>query len=117
MPRFSRRREGRWIGSRAELSVEESWRISDGSWFIDLRLGPGVPYGDAERIILAIRRRALVNRVPSFIGPLRLDTVMPSIDATEVRSIGKGKEPGRYVVCDGDRRRRNARHQNRRRRC
>ena len=32
VPWLSTRREGRWIGSRAELSAQELWRIADASW-------------------------------------------------------------------------------------
>jgi hypothetical protein len=76
--------------------------VSDADWFIDVRLGPQVPYEDAERIVLAIRRQVVVNRLPSTIGPLTLDTTMPSIDANDVQSIQKGgSEPGRYEVRTG----------------
>jgi hypothetical protein len=87
VPRFSTRGEGRWRGSRAELSTEEEWRIAEGDWFIDIRLGEGVAYDDAKRIVLAIRNGALANRLPSSIGALKLDTTMPEIDASEIRSI------------------------------
>jgi hypothetical protein len=100
--RFSRRSEGRWIGSKTELSTEESWRVADGNWFVDMRLGPGVPYADAERIVLAIRHHVLVNRLPSSVGPLKLDTTMPAINANDIQSIVRSSSaPGRYEVRTG----------------
>ena len=102
--RFSRRSDGQWRGSRAELSTEEEWRIADGDWFIDTRLGDRVAYDVAKRIVLAIRDNSLVNRLPSSVGLLKLDTTMPQIDASEIRSITVDKSNAdMYEVRTGQR--------------
>jgi hypothetical protein len=101
VPRFSTRSEGQWRGSHAELSTEEEWRIADGDWFIDIRLGDRVVYDDAKRIVLAIRNSSVVNRLPSSIGPLKLDTTMPQINASEIRSITVDTSKDMYQVMTG----------------
>ena len=59
-------------------------------------------YDDAARIVLAIRRNALINRLPSSIDPLKLDRTMPSIDASEIVSVDAPfSEPGMYEVRTG----------------
>ncbi len=35
---------------------EERWRFSDGDWFVDVELGTGIAYVEAEAIVLAVRR-------------------------------------------------------------
>jgi hypothetical protein len=102
VPRFSTRREGRWIGSGAELSTEELWRIADGDWVVDIRLGPNVRYDDAKRIVLAIRQNTLVNRLSLSIGPLKLNPIMPTIDANEIVSVNAvSSDQGTYQVLTG----------------
>lgn len=96
--RWSTRREGRWRASRSQLAVQESWRVEDGDWFVDVQLGDHVQYGDAERIVLAIRRETLVNRLPISNGPLTLNTAMPDLDANQVCSVVAGSEPGHFDV-------------------
>jgi hypothetical protein len=43
------------------LSTQERWRFSDGDWFVDVELGTGISYAEAEAIVLAIRRQTLRN--------------------------------------------------------
>jgi hypothetical protein len=62
-PELRRHRVGRWI-SMGEGEVVSEWRIQDGSWFVDLSLGPDVSYDDAQRIVLALRHGTFTNRLP-----------------------------------------------------
>jgi hypothetical protein len=41
------------------LLLQERWRFSDGDWFVDVELGTGISYAEAETIVLAIRRKSL----------------------------------------------------------
>lgn len=41
------------------LLMQERWRFSDGEWFVDVELGTGISYAEAETIVLAIRRKLL----------------------------------------------------------
>ena len=94
----TRRRAGRWIAYGSSLEEREAWRVRDGAWHVDVRFDD-VPYADAERIVLAIRQRVLVSRLPSAIGPLTLDTTIPDIDASTVTYIGRSPTAsGRYLV-------------------
>ncbi|HKE82177.1 MAG TPA: hypothetical protein VKB50_00415 [Vicinamibacterales bacterium] len=93
--RDSTKRVGRWMANTSRPWIEERSRIHDGDWHIDLELDDGVPYRDAERIVLAVRRKTLVNRVP---GSQRAD-----IDPDLITSIQKptGKPAGEYIVTAG----------------
>lgn len=45
-------RVGRWVANgKAELG--EAWRVWDDAWSVDISLGPGVTYDDAEAIVRA----------------------------------------------------------------
>lgn len=64
-------RRGNWVarkfdgvdGSPSFSNPRSSvaWRLRDGDWFRDVGLGPDVTYEDAEAIVLAIRRRTLID--------------------------------------------------------
>src|SRR5262249_16774823 len=43
---------GAWVSLSSNLEKREEWRIRDGQWYIDIPLGPEMPYGDAELIVL-----------------------------------------------------------------
>ena len=63
-----------------------AWRLSDGDWHRDVALGPDVTYKDAETIVLAIRRRTLVdvqsgNEIAK-VGP-------PPIDPDQIFSVAR----------------------------
>lgn len=45
--------EGNWVVAR-EFSREERWRFSDGDWSIDVELGTGISYSEADTIVQAI---------------------------------------------------------------
>src|SRR5262245_52308182 len=85
------RRVGRWLSNTATPWVEERWRIRDGDWHVDLVLDD-VPYADAERIVLAIRRKTLVSRLT--------DAAVPDVDENTLTSIQKqaGTAKGTYSV-------------------
>jgi hypothetical protein len=85
----SRNSVGRWQASPADLEQREAWRIQDGDWHLDVPVETGLPYADAEQIVLAIRRGQLVDRLPTSIGPLTLNAAMPEIDLTEITRINK----------------------------
>jgi hypothetical protein len=42
-----------------EPVLQERWHFADGRWSVDVELGSGISYAEAETIILAIRRRSL----------------------------------------------------------
>jgi hypothetical protein len=100
-------RVGRWIAVSSELSLEERWRVHDGDdWFVDIELDVHDIYPDAETIVKAIRRDALVNRVPPIdLGPGRqLTRDLPQLMADDVSSVRRDAEvPGGYVVRVGRR--------------
>jgi len=50
---------GEWSVGKEPL-LEERWRIADGDWFVDVELGSGISYAEAEMIVLAIRHNTLV---------------------------------------------------------
>lgn len=57
---------GRWLARKQQLARRETWKIQDGSWTSDVPIEPGISFADTERIVLAIRRKQLVNRLPAF---------------------------------------------------
>jgi hypothetical protein len=57
-------RVGLWVAESAGLTRREVRRVHDGSWSVELSLGPGVPLTVATRIIAAIRRGTLENGIP-----------------------------------------------------
>ena len=66
-------------GIGKSLSLQERWRFSDGDWFVDVELGTGISYAEAEAIVLAIRRNSL-QRAPDM-------EVYRSFDASRITSI------------------------------
>ena len=93
--RDATKRVGRWMANTSSPWIEARSRIHDGDWHVDLELDEDVPYRDAERIVLALRHKTLVNRVP---GSQRAD-----IDPDLITSIQKptGKPEGEYTVTAG----------------
>jgi len=75
-------RVGRWIAlGKAQRVVR--WHIQDGGWLIDPSTDGNVPYDVAERIVLAVHRRTLVERRPDLLRRLRgllLSPDLPSFD-------------------------------------
>ncbi|MES2626734.1 MAG: hypothetical protein V4628_15715 [Pseudomonadota bacterium] len=63
-----------------EVSAQERWRFSDGDWFVDVQLDTGISYAEAESIVMAVHRNALVN-TPESNAPKR------SFDASEISRI------------------------------
>ena len=80
---------GQWISTEPELNQQERWRIADGEWHVDVRLGADVAYESAELIVQAFHRHAVINRLPSQIGPVPLNTSMPDVDAGLISSVEK----------------------------
>lgn len=97
-------RSGPWWTSAAYVDRNETWRVADGTWFVDVRLGEGVAFDDASRIVLAIRGRALVKDLRN-----EDDAVIEvaGLDAGEITQISKAEGPdtgfrvavGRYQIC------------------
>ena len=85
------KRFGRWQASKSDLTWREAWRIQDQSWHLDVFAEPNIPYTDVENIVLSIRRGQLVNRLPTRIGPLRLNPEIPDIQADEITRISRYK--------------------------
>jgi hypothetical protein len=107
-PGASVRRVGRWIAASSDLATEERWRIRDGAdWSVDVELDDREMYRDAESIVKAIRRNALVNRVPPIDLPVlgsQMVRPLPEVTATDTSSIRRdAKTPGGYVVAVGRR--------------
>ena len=69
----SRQSVERWQASVRDLERREAWGIQDGDWHLDVPVEPGIPFSDVEQIVLAIRRRQLVNRLPASVGPIKLN--------------------------------------------
>lgn len=85
---------GDWIVE--ETTSHEGWRIRDGDAYVDLDASEAVPYRDAERIVLAIKRRQLVNKLTD---PKQ---GMPDLAIWSVRGIAKrGPTPLTYEVSLG----------------
>ena len=84
-------RVGRWvIASRAQ--EREAWRVDDKDWYVDVTLSKGVSYKVAERIVVAIHRNDLVDRLPP-------SSSMPIIKANNIRSVTSlGTEADEYEV-------------------
>jgi hypothetical protein len=96
------KRVGQWIASNAQLSNEEEWRVEDQGWYVDLRPGPDISYGDVQLIVFAVRRGQLVNRLPTSIGPILLNSELPDIDPNDITSIEKSNlGPRMYRVRTG----------------
>ena len=77
-------RVGRWSARRIDVRQEERWRVDDGAWHVDIRLGEGVTYEAATRIVLAIRRKALVGRPSDAVAWDPAEVNAASINAIEV---------------------------------
>ena len=83
----------RWVASSAGREERSKWRIHDGSWYLDVSLGPGVAYQDASTIVQAVRHRELVDlrpaglrRMPIWLRGTLRDT-LPTLDADSILSI------------------------------
>jgi hypothetical protein len=100
------KRVGNWLTGGTVAIPVERWRVRDGNWHVDVHLGAGVPYSDAEIIIRAIRRGELADQRP--LG----DRVrgLPSIDAGAITVIERPHQgigtpaphPRQYEVRTGD---------------
>ena len=62
-PGFTVHESGNWVVTQSARnpSRAELLRIRDGDWFIDVNLPSSISYDDAERVILALRRRTYVD--------------------------------------------------------
>jgi hypothetical protein len=80
--------------------------VHDGNWHVDLYLGTGVTYRDAEAIILALRRGELIDRrVPQDrqSGVLRLDPGdITSIERPHRTAWAPPLDPREYEIKTGD---------------
>ena len=97
-------RRGNWIAFLGTLNPQsrERWRVRDGSWNIDIDLSADVPYEDAVTIVLAVRRRQLVDARPAALGNSpSLSYVDPnSITSIQTPHVGlvRPATPGEYTV-------------------
>jgi hypothetical protein len=53
---------GHWQVAAPGVLPREVWRIQDGDWYVDARLGAGVTYEMATKIILAFKTKTFVDR-------------------------------------------------------
>ena len=95
--------QGNWVAFLGDVNPQqrERWRVRDGTWHIDITIGAGVPYEDAVRIVLAIRRRQLVDRRPPAVGA---PSPMRYVDLSEVFVLAdpsRPPTPGVYEVMTG----------------
>ena len=74
-------RVGRWFANTPSTRTEERWRVRDGAWHLDVPI-ENVAYEDVERIVLAIKRGALVNKLPD-------GAAVPPFDADALTSVKK----------------------------
>ena len=100
--------QGNWIAFLGDVNPRhrEQWRVRDGAWHIDITIGADVPYEDAVSVVIAIRRRELVDRRPPVDGvPSPMTYVDPSeifsIRADPGRPAGRPATPGLYQVMTG----------------
>ena len=101
------KRAGNWLtGAIAAMPIER-WRVRDGGWHVDVHLGKDVPYGDAEIVVRAIRRRALIDQRGSDKRATPLSTIDPAaITSIERPHQGVGTpapRPREYQVRTGER--------------
>ena len=97
-------RAGRWMTSRAMLDTEQRFRIRDAEWFLDVS-APELTFEAAERIVVAVRRAELLDRLPRTgnaavdrvlypgIPPLKVDdlTTINRVEGSSYRvSFGRG---------------------------
>jgi hypothetical protein len=54
---------GPWMVQGESVEKVSEWRVSDGRWWVDVRIGRGVAYEDAAAIVRAIRRATVVSRM------------------------------------------------------
>ncbi len=97
-------RVGRWSTSRAAIRQEDRWRITDGSWHVEVRL-ESTSYENAVRIVLAIKRQTLVDRLPGgqavavrrlFPGPIGV----PAMDPSDILAVRKSRSTDRGYEVD-----------------
>ena len=90
-------RVGRWRANTEKTWTEQRWRIRDGDWHTDVPLDDDVAYADAERIVLAMHRKTLVNRMPDARG-----APLPDFPAEAITSIRRRTgTTGAYIVTLG----------------
>jgi hypothetical protein len=82
--RAKRKRVGRWFAERTELEARREWKVEEDQWVKYVPFVDGVSYEDAELIILAIKHRQLVNRLPQNRVPLQIPTIEP-MDITSIQ--------------------------------
>jgi hypothetical protein len=93
--------EAGWVASSAERTDQTLWRVHDGDWQADITLGTNVSYDSATLIVQAVRRRTLVNQIPTVLRRLFGDT-LPVVDASDIRAITRShREPHVYEVRTG----------------
>jgi hypothetical protein len=78
------KRVGRWFAYSSGLETRREWRIEEDQRVKYVPFGDGVSYEDAELIILAIKHRQLVNRLPENVAPPQISPIDPA-DITLIR--------------------------------
>jgi len=91
-------RSQRWVASSAGREERSKWRIHDGSWYLDVSLGPDVAYQDATTIVHAVRHQELVDLRPAWLRRLpiwlrgTLRDTLPTLDADSILSITTARD-------------------------
>ena len=101
------RRAGNWLTGAIVAMPIERWRVRDGGWHVDVHLGKDVPYGDAEIVVRAIRRRDLIDQRSSD----NRATALSTIDSAAITNIERphqgigtpAPQPREYEVRTGER--------------
>ena len=88
------KRAGRWFANSTQFETRREWKIEEEGWVKFVPVGDGVPYEDAELIILAIKHHQLLNRLPANTVPLQI----PEIDPMEITSIRVPTNAARIYV-------------------
>jgi hypothetical protein len=94
-------RVGRWVSGSIQSVM--AWRVTDNGWYVDVHLSEGVSFPAVERIVLAIRRQEVVNRLPTIFVGREFHPEMPFIDVSKIRTVKLSAHyPGGYEVWTSD---------------
>ncbi|HYD49004.1 MAG TPA: hypothetical protein VEB21_11680 [Terriglobales bacterium] len=90
-----------WRTNRDRLSKNETWRVDDGAWHVDVPLDevPGIAFADLRATVHAIRRRQWINKQPKASAGVR---ALVSFRPDDIRYISRSFE-GEFEVKTGDR--------------
>lgn len=96
------RQVGLWTADIRSYHELETWRVEDGDWHVDVFVEPTVSPAAVEQIVMAIRSRTLVNRLPTNVGPLTINPAIPDIDPDDINRISRSStDASEYEVSTG----------------